>query len=158
MRVRLLMNDYKKIKRYPEYEINTQGDIRHVDTGRILKPTPSFNGHLRVKLKNKTEYVGRLVAETFIPNIQGYSDIRYKDGDKTNLSVSNIEWASHHKTQYDSFGFGRNAPGGDVPPKRIFDSLTNTEYPSIKACSKATGFVPVKIRYMLKRKQRFKEI
>lgn len=153
------MSNYKRIERYPGYEINPQGSIRHSETKRILKPSPSFNGHLRVKLQNKTEYVSRLIAETFIPKEdERLTDVRHKDGDKENLSLGNLEWVTHRDTQYDSFGYGRNAPGGCLPPRPIYDLYTDTKYESVKACSRATGLQPVTIRRMIESGKRFKEI
>lgn len=152
------MNElFKIIKRHPNYEIDSRGQVRRVETRQILKPTLS-NGHLKVKLDNQTEYVGRLVAETFIDKIQGRTNVRYKDGDKTNTDVSNVEWATHGQTQYDSFGLGINAPGGNMPPKPIKDQKTGTEYPSIKACSRDVGLSPVQIRRLLRKNKRFKLI
>lgn len=150
------MTKYKKLKRYPKYEISKAGEIRHIETKRMLKPTPSFNGHLRVKLNNKTEYVGRLVAETYIIKKDcSHTDVRYLDGNKRNTNVDNLEWATHHQTQYDSFGVGTNAPGGSEPPKPVLDNLSGIMYPSIRACSRAVGISPVNIRRLINRGTRF---
>ena len=159
MKAHLSMTKYKKLDRYPEYEINQEGVIRHRETLKVLKPTPSFNGHMRVKLKNKTEYVGRLLAETFVPKIDdSLTDVRYIDGDKNNITIDNVEWATHHQTQYDSFGVGTNAPGGNMPPQRIFDAQNGQTYPSIKACSRETYISPTVIRRMIKGHKRFIKI
>ena len=151
------MTDFKTIERHPKYEISKTGVIRHSETKRVLKPTPSFNGHLRVKLDNKTEYVGRLVAEAYCPKMDDcYTDVRYVDGDKNNLRADNIEWATHHQTQYDSFGTSSNAPGGRMAPKPILDTSTKIKYPSIRSCARDTNISPVNIRRMIKRGIRFR--
>lgn len=150
------MTDFKTIRRHPKYEINRKGVIRNKDSLIELKPTPSFNGHMRVKLDNRTEYVGRLVAEAYCPKMDdNQTDVRYVDGDKSNLNADNIEWATHHQTQYDSFGSIDNAPGGHMEAKPVYDLSTGVRYPSIRSCAKMTGVSPVNIRRMIKRGIRF---
>jgi hypothetical protein len=46
-----------------------------------------------VNINNKTEYVHRLVAETFIPNPLELKYVIFKDGNKTNVNVNNLEWS-----------------------------------------------------------------
>lgn len=69
------------------------GDIRV--RGRILKPTAS-DARLRVGLskngEQRTHYIGRLVLETYVsPPPEGFI-ARFKDGDRTNLRLSNLRW------------------------------------------------------------------
>lgn len=55
--------------------------------------------------KKKYERVHRLIAETLIPNPNGYSQVNHIDGNKLNNSVVNLEWCSNaYNTQhgYDS--------------------------------------------------------
>ena len=48
------------------------------------------------KFGNKNRVlVHRLVAETFIPNPHNLTDVNHINGDKTDNSVSNLEWLSH---------------------------------------------------------------
>ena len=150
------MSEFREIARHPKYEISDAGVIRHKESKRILKPTPSNNGNLRVKLDNRTEYVARLVAETYVAKMEDhYTDVRCIDGNKRNVSRQNLEWATHRQTQCDSFKDLGHAPGGAVPPKSIIDTETNIKYESIRSCARSTGFPPVKIRRMLKRGIRF---
>lgn len=74
------------------YQVSTLGNVRSYDKivgcrggktrlvkGKILAPTRSGNGYVKVMLtKNKTRRnrnVHRLVAEAFIPNPDGFTDI-----------------------------------------------------------------------------------
>ena len=49
---------------------------------------------LLVKVKKKRMCVHRLVANAFIPNPNGYTEINHKDYDKTNNCVENLEWVN----------------------------------------------------------------
>ena len=53
-----------------------------------LSVRPSIDG------KQKTLYIHRLVAETFIPNPEHKPTVNHKDGDKHNNRVDNLEWAT----------------------------------------------------------------
>jgi len=65
---------------------------------RILKPGDA-QGYQVVSLFNGSNrrYVSihRLVAETFIPNPAGKSEVNHIDEDKSNNNVENLEWVSH---------------------------------------------------------------
>ena len=141
------MTEFRVIERYPEYEINRDGCIRRISTGALVPISKTIDRGYRVVLDNRIEYLSRILAETFMrkPSIE-HTDVRYKDKNKNNYSLDNIEWATHSQTQYDSFGYGACAPGGNTPPKPVLDKETNISYPSIKACARSVGLAPVQIR------------
>lgn len=93
------------------YQVSTLGNVRSYDKivgcrggktrlvkGKILAPARSGNGYVKVMLtKNKTRRnrnVHRLVAEAFIPNLDGFTDINHINEIKTDNRVSNLEWCS----------------------------------------------------------------
>ncbi len=47
---------------------------------------------VRIPADNKWYQVHKLVAEVFIPQPEGLNDVKWKDGDKSNNSVDNLEW------------------------------------------------------------------
>jgi glutaredoxin len=50
-------------------------------------------GYLQVKYRGKIYKVHRLVAETFIPNPEGYKEVDHINRDRTVNFVSNLRWA-----------------------------------------------------------------
>lgn len=47
-----------------------------------------------VNFNKKRELVHRLVAEIYLPNPHNYSEVNHINGDKTDNTVSNLEWCS----------------------------------------------------------------
>lgn len=82
------------------YEVSSLGRVKSLKYGRekILKPLKHRDGYLQVGLykneKQKRFFVHRLVAEAFLSNPKGLHEINHLDEDKSNNSISNIEWAS----------------------------------------------------------------
>lgn len=66
---------------------------------RILKPSKSKNGYLKVSLhKNgKVEFksIHRLVAESFLDNDRNLPCVNHKDENKENNAVLNLEWCDY---------------------------------------------------------------
>ena len=92
---------FKDVKGYEGYyEISNLGRVRSTSYKgkRILKPAITKNGYLNVVFcvnqKKEHKLIHRLVAETFIPNINNYSTVNHKDEDKLNNCVENLEWLS----------------------------------------------------------------
>lgn len=121
------MEVWRPISEYPNYEVSNFGRVRsinHIDKlnrvreGKILKPCFDSNGnYLHVNLrkdgKQKSTNVHRLVAITFIPNPNNYTDINHIDRDKTNNCVSNLEWCTRkYNNEYSNTGF----KGGEENP------------------------------------------
>ena len=81
---------------YPNYLIQNGGLVKNKKTGRILKTRFTKSGRERVNLslngRIKTEYVYRLVAETFIPNPNNFNTVHHIDHDNTNNAWYNLEW------------------------------------------------------------------
>lgn len=80
-----------------QYLISDIGEIKNIKTNKILKGTIR-NGYKMVKLtinSQKKDYlVHRLVATTFLENPLKLPQVNHKDKNKTNNSVSNLEWVS----------------------------------------------------------------
>ena len=157
---------WKPIKGYEgKYEVSTFGRVRSVSRkiiykdgrmriykGKILKPETCKNGYLYVNLgrEGRAKMVHRLVAETYLDNPDELSDVVHKDNNKKNNSVSNLRWSSHSETQKKSYGLGVNAPGGNMPPKRVMILETGEIFKSIRSCARHINGSPGGIRRCLK--------
>ena len=66
---------------------------------KYLKPIIDAWGYARVNLSKEGKFkafkIHRLVAQVYIPNPDGLSDVNHLDEDKTNNNVNNLCWASH---------------------------------------------------------------
>jgi len=95
------MEIWKTIESSPNYEVSNLGSIRNIKTGNVLKVATNNYGYKLVCLSNKnqkqTGYIHRLVAEAFIKtNLDTRTSVvNHIDGDKTNNSIKNLEWATY---------------------------------------------------------------
>ena len=81
--------------------------------GRVLKATLcGNNGFLKVILSkdgiHDQQLVHRLIANTFIPKIDGLPDVDHKDFNKLNNCVENLEWTEDHINNKKLFDSGHS--------------------------------------------------
>lgn len=86
--------------------------------GRWMAIHPDHNGYptARVKIKQKTYNRGvhRLVAEAFLPNPEGLSQINHKNGNKSDNRVENLEWCTAKENVHHADKIGlRHPPKGE---------------------------------------------
>lgn len=82
------------------YAITPNGEVwsykRTGTTGGWRKPSLDKDGYQVINLsknnKKKLCKIHRLVAQAYIPNPNNYNTVDHIDGDKTNNSVSNLQW------------------------------------------------------------------
>ena len=85
-----------------KYEVSSEGKVRSLKTGRILKPCYNTKGYARVdltsanidKTKKTRKLVHRLVAQAFIPNPNNLPEVNHINEDKLDNEVENLEWLS----------------------------------------------------------------
>jgi len=83
----------KSIDCWPGYTINSKGEI----FSKFKKLTPVMcKGYYRISLSHEgiqqSFSVHRLVAEIFLDNPEDKKRIKFKDGDKSNVKLSNLKW------------------------------------------------------------------
>lgn len=80
-----------------DIEVSTNGRVLSYKSGKRheLKPSDNGRGYLTVSVGARNpRYIHDLVAETYIPNPNGYSEVNHIDGNKQNNCVSNLEWCT----------------------------------------------------------------
>lgn len=102
-----------KIPGYSNYVISNCGKVLSTNynkTGRTVEMKISTNrlGYKNVELyddnkQSKRLSVHRLVANTFVPKVDGKNFINHKDGIKTNNSYSNLEWSTSSENTKHSY-------------------------------------------------------
>lgn len=114
---------------YPFIEASNLGRVRTKDRtvtrsngrkqfvkGCVLKQWLNHNGYLFVHINVKGKFVNlrvhRLVAICFIPNPDNLPEVNHIDNDRTNNSVSNLEWCTHeyNNAYREKYGVALNHP------------------------------------------------
>lgn len=101
----VLMIKWATIQGYEQYMVSTEGNVKHITNGKILKPQTTYKGYHTVKLYNrdgsKWFKVHRLVATSFIENPNNLPQVNHLDENKANNCVWNLEWCDNqHNTTY----------------------------------------------------------
>lgn len=95
----MIKEEWKDIPNYEGlYQISNKGIIKN-KKGNIIKSRIDHKGYAMIDLsKNNIKHtykVHRLVAMAFIPNPNNYLEINHIDENKSNNTISNLEWCSH---------------------------------------------------------------
>lgn len=90
---------YKVSNKGNVYSIERIDSRGHRRRGRMLSPGHnSLNGYPQVGLRKngvlKIKYIHRLVAETFLPNPEGWPQVNHRDEVRDNNNVENLEWCT----------------------------------------------------------------
>lgn len=91
-----------RVKSMQKKVVNSKKSERIVSE-RILKSWNVGRGYAVITLgvKNK-RYIHRLVAESFIPNIENKEQVNHINGIKTDNRVENLEWVTQSENMYHS--------------------------------------------------------
>lgn len=132
------------------YEISNLGKLRTKFAGkrgytkdyRYIEPRDNGNGYLRFNLKcngkQRTTYAHRLVAEYFVDNPCGYTEINHIDENKKNNCADNLEWCTH---AYNSNYGTKLERAARFSRKKIKCIETGQIYGSLEEASRAMNVV-----------------
>jgi hypothetical protein len=89
------MEEWRTIKEYEIYEVSNCGRVRNKNTSKVMKNTIKSGYYHVCLVKNKNRKIfkiHRLVAETFIHNLENKPEVNHKDKNKINNNKDNLEW------------------------------------------------------------------
>jgi hypothetical protein len=110
-----MIEEWRTIKEFPDYEISNLGRIRRLTTQRRWKA-----GHIRKISSNGRypnvslykngrgymRYIHRLVMEAFVGTCPPNQECNHKDGNRMNFSLDNLEWITHSENEIHAHNIG----------------------------------------------------
>lgn len=137
------------------YLISNQKRVWSWRSGKMLKPAIGKNGYYYVKVGETSKLHHKLLAEAFIPNPHGYTEIDHIDTNPLNNDLSNLRWVKSHKENmnnpltlehFKESNKGKGSFSPDVLEKQRKPVLQYTldgefikEYPSVRIAADETG-------------------
>ena len=90
------MEEWRVINNFPDYEVSSLGRVKSLKYGkeRIMKPAITKKGYYRLSIQYVSCFIHSLVAEAFIPRVEGKDFVDHIDRCKTNNMVSNLRWVT----------------------------------------------------------------
>lgn len=139
------MEIWLPIEDYPNYEVSSEGRVRNIKAGKILKQQINHNGYNCLTLrKDKVQYnarVHRLVADAFYDGDHRDLDVNHIDGNKTNNFIGNLEWCTRKENVQHAFHKGLRVSNDFGKGRiKIRDISTGRVYDSINECARVLGF------------------
>jgi len=94
-----IMESWKVIAGFENYEVSDLGNVRNIKTGRILKP--NSDKYLIVNLTNNKKAISKaihkLVANAFLENPLNKKCVDHIDHNTKNNKITNLRWCSQQQ-------------------------------------------------------------
>lgn len=142
-----MIEKWKTINDYENYEISNYGYVRRKNNNKILKQYQSSRGYLFVILYNdnghKTKYIHKLVAEHFIGKANTNLQVNHIDGNKRNNTFINLEYLSAKENMQHAIKNNLWKPSNERKVV-MCDKTNNKELHIFKSIRKAEEYLGVK--------------
>lgn len=134
------MEKWLSIKEYPKYSVSDKGNVKNVETGRILRHGTNPKGYHIVTLYKDaiptTKKVHRLVADAFHNGDHSNLEVNHIDGNKDNNSIANLEWCTCSYNANHAYKTGLRKP---PRMKKVKIVETGDIFNSLSDCARAIG-------------------
>ena len=91
------MEEWRPIQDFPEYEVSNLGRVKGVKKNIILSSQETKGGYLIYRFyqnkKRHQRYLHRILAEAFLPKIEGKNTIDHINQNKKDNRLENLRWA-----------------------------------------------------------------
>jgi hypothetical protein len=137
-----------------DYFVSSLGRFKN-KKGIVMKEyKPHHSGYIYLRVNIQKYALHRLVAQTFIPNLENKPFVNHIDGNKINNSVSNLEWCSCSENNLHNHKIGLNK--GHKRKICQYDLAMNEikKFNTIKDASKELNISLSCIKDVLKEKQK----
>jgi hypothetical protein len=126
-----------EVKGYNSYMIYEDGRVWSKKTRRFIKQFVNRGGYLilnlsRPKEKPRSVRVHRLVAEHFLPPVEGLTDVNHIDGNKQNNHISNLEWSNKSLNGKHAYSLGLNTASPQLGEKHGMSILKENDIIKIR--------------------------
>lgn len=126
------------------YQKNKFGKFQHVlHKGRILNIQKQRNGYLTIDLHKNGKFerktIHKLVADTFIPNINNYKYINHKDSNISNNKANNLEWCTQSYNIKYAYDHGNKIPPNMKKVNQINNGTIINTFISIQEAERRTN-------------------
>ena len=134
------MERWLPIKEYPKYSVSNEGNVKNNVTGKVLRHGTNPKGYHIVSLYKDsipaTKKVHRLVADAFYDGDHDGLEVNHIDGDKSNNSITNLEWCTCSYNANHAYKNGLRKP---PRMKRVKIVETGEIFDSMSDCARAIG-------------------
>lgn len=123
------IEDWKIVEEIPIYEISSNGNVRNIISGHVLKNKINKYGYPCIGLyyngKKIYRTIHRLVANAFVSGKASNLQVNHKDGVKTNNHYTNLEWCTAQENINHSYMTMLN---GNTSKVTVVDLTSNMEF------------------------------
>lgn len=121
------MEEWREVVGCPAYKVSSRGRVTTI-CGRVRAPKPGPKGYVTVGITNDGQttlrLVHRLVAEAFLPNLEGKPMVNHINGLRADNRATNLEWATAQENAACTIN-----PSGTKGRKRRVIQLSRAEAP-----------------------------